>query len=118
MVIATLGIINTLLLSVAERVREIGTLRAIGLQRRDIRRIIEVESLIITVHGAVVGVVTGTAAGWAAVRVLSEKGLAVQEIPWPAIALMVGAAVVVGILASIIPAVKAAAVPPLEAIER
>src|SRR5699024_9147221 len=48
-VIATLGIINTLLLSVAERVREIGTLRAIGLQRRDIRRIIEVESLIITV---------------------------------------------------------------------
>ncbi len=117
-VIATLGIINTLLLSVAERVREIGTLRAIGLQRRDIRRIIEVESLIITVHGAVVGVVTGTAAGWAAVRVLSEKGLAVQEIPWPAIALMVGAAVVVGILASIIPAVKAAAVPPLEAIER
>ena len=117
-VIATLGIINTLLLSVAERVREIGTLRAVGLQRRDIRRLIEIESLILTVHGAVVGVVAGTVAGWAAVRVLAEKGMATPEIPWTQIALMVGAAVILGVIASIIPAVKAAAIPPLEAIER
>ena len=117
-VIAMLGIINTLLLSVAERSSEIGTLRAIGLQRRDFRRIIVTESLIITVHGAVVGVAAGTVAGWAAVRVLAEKGMAVAEVPWPHIALMTGASVIVGVVASIIPARRAAAIPPLEAIER
>lgn len=117
-VIAMLGIINTLLLSVAERGSEIGTLRAIGLQRRDIRRIIVTESLIITVHGAVVGVAAGTVAGWAAVRVLAEKGMAVADVPWPHIALMTGASVIVGVVASIIPARRAAAIPPLEAIDR
>ncbi|MDO5669227.1 MAG: FtsX-like permease family protein [Corynebacterium sp.] len=117
-IIATLGIVNTLLLSVAERSSEIGTLRAIGLQRWQVRRMIEIESLILTVHGAVVGVLAGTSAGWAVVRVLAEKGMTSPSIPWPQITAMVGAAVVVGVLASVVPALKAAATPPLEAIER
>lgn len=117
-VIATLGIINTLLLSVAERTSEIGTLRAIGLQRWQVRRMIEIESLILTIHGAVVGVVAGTAAGWAVVRVLAEKGMTEPSIPWPQITAMVGAAIIVGVMASVIPALKAATTPPLEAVER
>ncbi|WP_027004218.1 ABC transporter permease [Corynebacterium halotolerans] len=117
-IIAGLGIINTLLLSVAERTRELGTLRATGLQRGQIRRMIEVESLILSVHGAVVGIALGTFAGWAAVEVLGSKGMASPEIPWPQIGLMVLGAVGVGVVASIIPAVRAGRIPPLEAIER
>lgn len=117
-IIAGLGIINTLLLSVAERVRELGTLRAIGLQRPQIRRMIEVESLILSVHGAVVGIALGTFAGWAAVEVLGSKGMASPEIPWNQIGLMVIGAILVGVVASVIPAVRASRIPPLEAIDR
>lgn len=117
-VIATLGIINTLLLSVAERTRELGMLRAVGLQRHQLRQIIQIESLIISIHGAAVGIVLGTAAGWSAVRVLGTKGMANPEIPWVQIMIMVAASVMVGVIAALIPAIKASRTPPLEAIER
>ncbi|GAB2502076.1 ABC transporter permease [Corynebacterium atrinae] len=117
-IIATLGIINTLLLSVAERTRELGMLRAVGVQRHQLRKIIQIESLIISIHGAAVGIVLGTAAGWSAVRVLGSKGMASPEIPWVQIMIMVAASVLVGVIAALIPAIKASRTPPLEAIER
>ncbi len=117
-VIAGLGIVNTLLLSVAERIRELGTLRAVGLQRAQIARMIVVESLILSVHGAVVGIALGTFAGWAAVGVLGSRGMASPEIPWSQIGTMVIGAVLVGMVASVIPAIRASRIPPLEAIGR
>ncbi len=117
-IIASLGIINTLMLSVAERTRELGVLRAVGLQRREIQWMVQIESLIISIHGAVVGIALGTSAGWAATRVLGSKGMASPEIPWPQIGLMVGASIILGVVAALIPAIKASYTPALEAIER
>lgn len=117
-VIAAMGIINTLLLSVSERVQEIGTLRAVGVRRTQISRMIQVESLILTVHGAMLGIAVGTFAGWSVVAVLGSKGMASPEIPWPQIGLTVIGAIIIGVAASVVPALKAAATPPLEAIKR
>ncbi|QGU06340.1 putative ABC transporter permease YknZ [Corynebacterium occultum] len=117
-VIAAMGIINTLLLSVTERIHEIGTLRAVGVRRNQIRRMIQLESLILTVHGAALGITVGTFTGWSVVEVLGSKGMAAPEIPWPQIALTMLGAILVGMAASVVPAMKAAATPPLEAINR
>ena len=117
-VIAAMGIINTLLLSVSERTREIGTLRAVGVGRGQISRMIQVESLILTVHGAALGIAVGTFAGWAVVSVLGSKGMAAPAVPWEQIGWTVLGAVGIGVLASVIPAAQAARTPPLEAIER
>lgn len=117
-VIAAMGIINTLLLSVSERTREIGTLRAVGVGRGQISRMIQVESLILTVHGAALGIAVGTFAGWAVVSVLGSKGMAAPAVPWEQIGWTVFGAVGIGVLASVIPAAQAARTPPLEAIER
>lgn len=117
-VIAAMGIINTLLLSVSERIHEIGTLRAVGVRRNQVRRMIQLESLILTVHGAALGIAVGTFAGWSVVEVLGSKGMAAPEIPWPQIALTVVGAILVGVAASVVPAIKAAGTPPLEAINR
>lgn len=117
-VIAAMGIINTLLLSVSERTREIGTLRAVGVRRGQIAKMIQVESLILTVHGSVVGIAVGTFAGWAVVAILGSRGMAAPEIPWSQIGLTVLGAIIIGLAASVLPAVRAARTPPLEAIER
>lgn len=117
-VIAAMGIINTLLLSVSERTREIGTLRAVGVRRSQVGLMIQVESLILTIHGAVLGIAVGTFTGWAVVAVLGSRGMASPEIPWYQIGLTVLGAIVIGTAASVTPALRAAATPPLEAIER
>ncbi len=80
-VIAILGIINTLALSVVERRREIGMLRAVGMQRGQMRRTIYLESVLIAVYGAAVGVVLGIAFGWAFVSTLADQGLDKITIP-------------------------------------
>ncbi len=74
-VIAVLGIVNTLALSVVERTRELGLLRAVGLQRRQLRRMIRVESVVIALYGALLGLVVGTGFGWALVRALRDQGI-------------------------------------------
>jgi putative ABC transport system permease protein len=115
-VIAILGIVNTLALSVVERRREIGMLRAVGMQRPQVRRTIYLESMLIAVFGAVVGVVLGLGLGVGFLRTLRDLGLGTITVPWGQIVLMVLGSSVVGVLAALWPAVRAARTPPLAAI--
>ncbi len=115
-VIAVLGIVNTLALSVVERRREIGMLRAIGMQRPQVRRIIYLESLLIALFGAIVGVVLGIAFGWGFVQTLRDEGLGTMTVPWGQVVAMLLGSAVVGVLAALWPAVRAARTKPLEAI--
>lgn len=115
-VIAILGIINTLALSVVERRREIGMLRAVGMQRGQMRRTIYLESVLIAVYGAAVGVLLGIAFGWAFVSTLKDQGLDQITIPWGQVVGMLVGSGVVGVLAALWPANRAAKTRPLEAI--
>ncbi|MDO5025966.1 MAG: ABC transporter permease [Trueperella sp.] len=115
-VISVLGIINTLALSIVERRQEIGTLRAIGIQRSEIRRMIRIESLQIAVFGAISGVLLGLALGWALLVVLSGEGLDTVVIPWAQIGIMLIGSAIVGVVAALWPAAQAAKTPPLAAI--
>ncbi|MGA9873709.1 MAG: FtsX-like permease family protein, partial [Rhodococcus sp. (in: high G+C Gram-positive bacteria)] len=115
-VIAILGIINTLALSVVERRREIGMLRAVGMQRAQVRRTIYLESLLIALFGAIVGLALGVAFGWGFVRTLRDEGLGTLTIPWGQMTAMLVGSAVVGVLAALWPASRAARTKPLEAI--
>ena len=115
-VIAVLGIVNTLALSVIERTREIGLLRAVGLSRRQLRRMIRLESVIVAVLGAVLGVVMGVAFGIALQRAIADQGVEVLSIPWIQLAVFVVLAALVGVLAAVLPARRAARLDVLKAI--
>ncbi|TQF65633.1 ABC transporter permease [Rhodococcus spelaei] len=115
-VIAILGIVNTLALSVVERRREIGMLRAVGMQRPQVRRTIYLESVLIAVFGATVGVLLGLAFGWGFVSTLADQGLDMVAVPWGQVVAMLLGSGVVGVLAALWPAVRAARTKPLEAI--
>ena len=115
-VIAVLGIINTLTLSVIERRQEIGMLRAVGSQRRQVRTMIILESVQIAIFGALLGVLAGLALGWAFLTVLKDQGLSNIAYPWTMIAVMLASSVVVGVLAALWPANRAAKTAPLDAI--
>ena len=115
-VIAVLGVVNTLALSVAERTREIGLVRAVGATRRQVRRMIRWESVTITVLGAVLGLVVGLAIGLVLQRALSTSGIEVLTVPWPALLAMLAGAALVGLLAGVLPARRAARLDVLEAI--
>jgi putative ABC transport system permease protein len=115
-VIAVLGIINTLALSVVERRREIGMLRAVGVLRPQLRRTIYLESMLIAVFGAIVGVALGLTFGSLFVRTLRDQGLDHISVPVGQVVLMLVLAAVVGVLAALWPAARAARTPPLAAI--
>ncbi|QAY69841.1 ABC transporter permease [Xylanimonas protaetiae] len=115
-VIALLGIVNTLALSVIERTREIGLLRAVGLGRFQLAVVIALESVLIAVYGTVLGVATGIAVAAALPGVLADEGLSRLAIPWGQVLLVLGIAVVIGLVASIGPAVRAARLPVLDAV--
>ena len=115
-VIAVLGIVNTLALSVIERTREIGLLRAVGMKRRQIRTMITLESVTIAVLGAVLGVLMGVGFGIALQHVLIGQGLTVLAISWPTIGVYLASAVLVGVVAALWPARKAARLAMLQAI--
>lgn len=115
-VIAILGIVNTLALSVVERRREIGMLRAVGMQRAQVRRTIYLESVLIAVFGALVGVLLGVVFGWGFVRTLADQGLNQISVPWGQVTAMLIGSGVVGVLAALWPASRAARTKPLEAI--
>lgn len=115
-VIAVLGIVNTLALSVVERRREIGMLRAVGMQRTQMRRTVYLESMLIAVFGAAVGVALGVAFGWGFVSTLADQGIDRIAIPWGQIVAMLLGSGVVGVLAALWPANRAARTRPLEAI--
>ncbi|OAK51589.1 hypothetical protein A3K89_11760 [Rhodococcoides kyotonense] len=115
-VIAILGIVNTLALSVVERRREIGMLRAVGMQRPQVRRTIYLESMLIALFGAIVGLILGVVFGWGFVRTLRDEGLGVLTIPWGQMVGMLVGSAVVGIGAALLPAIRAARTRPLEVI--
>jgi putative ABC transport system permease protein len=116
MLIAVLGIVNTLALSVLERTRELGLLRAVGLDRRQATRMVTVEAVVISTFGALLGVAVGVGLGAAVVRALRTDGVQHLSLPWGSLAvyLLVGSAV--GVVAALLPAVRAARVDVLRAI--
>lgn len=115
-VIAGLGIVNTLALSILERTRELGLLRAVGLMRRQVAEMVTVEAVVISVFGALLGLIVGTALGAAVVRALHDQGIPVLSFPWGTIIVFLLLAVVLGLIAAIIPAVRAARIDILRAI--
>jgi putative ABC transport system permease protein len=115
-IIALIGIVNTLALSIYERVRELGLLRAVGMDRRQVRVMIRWESVIIAVIGAVLGLGVGVFFGWAMVRALGDQGITEFVVPWGQLALFVIFAAVAGILAALVPGVRASRVDVLRAL--
>ncbi|MEU0740261.1 ABC transporter permease [Streptomyces sp. NPDC006134] len=115
-VIAVLGVVNTLALSVVERTREIGLLRAIGLSRRGLRRMIRLESVVIAVFGAVLGLALGLVWGVCTQRVLALEGLTAFAVPWGMVGAVVLGSVVVGVVAALLPALRASRMNVLAAI--
>lgn len=115
LVIAVLGIVNTLALSVLERTRELGLLRAIGMRRGQIMQMITVESVVIAVFGALLGVLVGLGLGSAVVYALRDE-ITVLALPWTSLAAFGGAAVLIGLVAAILPAIRAARTNVLSAI--
>lgn len=116
LVVAAIGIVNTLVLSVSERTREFGLLRAVGLQRTSVAAMIVVESVVTTVFGSLLGILTGTGLAAALRLYLQDQGLRELAIPWDIIGLTLLGAIVLGVVAAIIPALRAARVPVLQAI--
>jgi len=114
--ISAFGIVNTLGLSIYERIRELGLLRAVGMSRRQVKRMIRVEAVIIAVLGALLGLVVGILFGWAMQRALSSVGIDRLAIPFAQLVFMLIVAALIGLLAAIWPARRAAKLNVLEAI--
>ncbi|MEV5238828.1 FtsX-like permease family protein [Streptomyces cinnamoneus] len=115
-IVAVLGVVNTLALSVVERTREIGLLRAIGLSRRQMRRMIRLESVVIALFGALLGLGLGMAWGITSQQLLALQGLGVLDVPWPTITAVFAGSAVVGLLAALVPAFRAGRMNVLNAI--
>ncbi|MFD1860157.1 ABC transporter permease [Aeromicrobium camelliae] len=115
-VIAVLGIVNTLSLSVIERTREVGLLRAVGLSRRQLRRMVRLESIAIAILGALLGIGAGLLFGVSLRSAFSEEGITHLSIPWVQLVVFVAIAAVVGILAAVAPAWRASRLNVLRAI--
>ena len=115
-IIALLGIVNTLALSVVERTHEIGLLRAVGMTRVQLRRMIRYEAGIIATYGGVLGLVVGTFFGWALVSALSDQGIDQFAVSIPQLVLCLVAAGLAGVLAAVWPARRAAKLDMLRAI--
>ncbi len=103
-VIAVLGIVNTLALSVLERTRELGLLRAIGLRRSQTMGMITVEAVVISVFGALLGVVVGAGLGAAVVEALRDEGITRLVLPWGQMGVFLGLAAIIGVVAAALPA--------------
>jgi putative ABC transport system permease protein len=114
--IAVLGIVNTLALSVLERTRELGLLRAIGLGRAQTMRMVTVEAVVISVFGALLGLGVGAGLGAAVVRALNDQGITDLALPWSQMATYLVLAAIVGVVAAVLPAIRAARVNVLQAI--
>ena len=115
-VIAILGIVNTLVLSVSERTREIGLMRAVGLGKTQLAGEIITESVLTSVYGTVLGGATGVVLAAALKKILEDQGLTSLSIPWNQMVGMLALSVVVGIIAALWPALRASRLPVLDAI--
>lgn len=115
-VIALIGIANTLALSVFERTRELGLLRAVGMTRRQLRRMIRLEATLVALFGAALGVITGLGFGWAAVVALPDTVTTQVAVPGMRIVVLVAVAGIAGLLAAWGPARRASRLNVLDAI--
>lgn len=117
-IVAVLGVINTLAMSVFERSQEIGMLRAIGLDRRSVKRMVRLESLVISLFGGVLGIGLGVFFGWAAGELLGSRMPTYElVVPWARMAVFLLLAATVGILAALWPARRASRLNMLAAIK-
>jgi putative ABC transport system permease protein len=114
--IAVLGVVNTLALSVLERTRELGLLRAVGLGRAQTMRMVTVEAVVISVFGALLGVAVGAGMGTAVVRALHGEGITDLVLPWTRMGTYLLLAALVGVIAAVVPAIRAARLNVLGAI--
>jgi putative ABC transport system permease protein len=114
--IAVLGVVNTLVLSVTERTRELGLLRALGMDRREVRRMVRLEAVVISLYGAVLGISIGTVLGLAVTIVLNSQGLVATAVPVPQLALGLVLGGVIGLVAAAVPARRAGRLDVLGAI--
>jgi putative ABC transport system permease protein len=114
--IAFLGIVNTIVLSVIERTRELGLLRAVGMRRRQVRAAIRWESVLISLFGTALGLAVGLLGGWGIVRALREEGFEVFAVPVVWLAVISLVAGLLGLAAAAVPAWWASRMDVLEAI--
>jgi putative ABC transport system permease protein len=114
-VIALLGIANTLALSVFERTRELGVMRAIGMSRSQVRSMVRWESVIIAVFGTTLGLGVGTFFGWAIVQAMADEGIDTLSVPVTNLGVVAAIAAVAGALAAVMPARRAANLDVLDA---
>ncbi|WP_412539357.1 FtsX-like permease family protein [Longispora sp. K20-0274] len=115
-IIAVLGVINTLALSMIERTKELGLLRAVGMGRAQMMGMVTVESVVISVFGALLGIGVGVALGAAIVRALKDQGFNSFALPWGTMITYLIVAAVIGVVAAVIPAIRAARTDVLKAI--
>jgi putative ABC transport system permease protein len=115
-IIALIGIVNTLMLSVFERTREIGLLRAVGMRRRQVRAMVRSEAVILAIFGAIVGIVIGTALGLALVASLRQQGITETAVPVTSLLIFLLLAALLGLVAASWPARRAARLDVLAAI--
>ncbi|MFF7095107.1 ABC transporter permease [Streptomyces rubradiris] len=117
-IVAVLGVVNTLAMSVFERAQEIGMLRAIGLDRRAVKRMVRLESLVISLFGGVLGLGLGVFFGWAAGELLATEIPTYElQLPWGRMAVFLLLAGAIGVLAALWPARRAARLNMLSAIK-
>jgi putative ABC transport system permease protein len=115
-VIAFIGILNTLALSVFERTRELGLLRAVGMARKQARRMIRVEAVIVSVFGALLGIIVGVVLGVALSIAIPDDVISVVQVPWINLVFVVLLAALFGVLAALYPAWRAGRLNILDAI--
>jgi putative ABC transport system permease protein len=115
-IVAVLGIVNTLALSVVERTRELGLMRAVGATRRQVRSTVRRESVLMSLLGAVTGIALGIGSGVALSRALVDEGLTTVSVPSGTMVIYLLVATAVGVLAAIGPARRASKVDLLRAI--
>ncbi len=116
LVVAFFGIVNTMALSILERIREIGLLRAVGTTRRQLRTAVRWEAVIVAVFGSLLGIAMGLLLGWAAVVAIPDTFISKVGIPWLSLAIYLLVGAVLGVIAAFFPATRAARMNVLDAI--